>query len=227
MFPLGPMIAAPLIIGFTEGRNGIKEWWNRITNLRAPFWVYAVAFIVPLLIILASVALATAIGAPKQPLPSREWAEFLILIPVMLLLGPLPEEISFRGYGQHELQETLSPLVAAIWIGIGVLIWHSPLLLIGKIPWPFIVTIVAVSVVYAWLYRSGGSVWPLVLLHFQVNYFGGEWLGRYIAEDGQIVYSIFFMAFYLIWVLVIIWRFGPQLCKPILTPRPADSSSSH
>ena len=95
----------------------------------------------------------------------------------MLIAGPAPEELSFRGYGQHELQQEMSPLNAAIWIGIGVLIWHVPLFLFGEVPWPFIVTLVAVSVVYAWLYQLGGSVWPLVTLHFVVNYFGGDWFG--------------------------------------------------
>lgn len=216
MFPLGPVFAALLVIGFTEGRTGIKAWWDRIKQFRAPFWVYAVAAIVPLCIILASIALAIVCGAPTRPLDPRGPVEFLVLIPIILLLGPLPEEVSFRGYGQHELQETMSPLSASISIGIGVLIWHAPVFLLGNVPWPFIITIVAVSVVYAWLYRSGHSVWPLVLLHFQVNYFGGEWLGRYIADEGQIAYSLFFMAFYLIWVFLIIWRCGPQLCRPIL-----------
>jgi len=217
MFPLGPLIAALLVIGFTEGRPGLKEWWDRIKRFRAPLWVYAAAAVLPVLIILSSIALAAAFGAPTQPLDPRGPVEFVILVPIMLLLGPLPEEISFRGYGQHELQETMSPLSASIWIGTGVLIWHAPVFLLGNVPWPFIITIVAVSVVYAWLYRSGKSVWPLVLLHFQVNYFGGEWLGRYIADEGQVVYSLFFMAFYLIWVSLIIWRSGPDLCRPAST----------
>jgi membrane protease YdiL (CAAX protease family) len=170
-----------------------------------------VAFLVPLAVILASIWLASASGAPTQPLPDREFLEFIILIPIMLLLGPLPEEVSFRGYGQHELQTTISPLMAAIWIGVGVLIWHAPLFLAGNVPWPFIVTIVAVSVVYAWLYQLSGSVWPLVLVHFVVNYFGGEWLGAMIAPDGQMLYSIYYAGFYVIWAAFIIWRYGSEL----------------
>ena len=211
MNPLGPIVAAPLVIWFTEGREGLMTWLRRIARFRAPLWVYAVAFFGPLAIILASIGLASASGAPTQPLPPRDFAEFLILIPVMLLLGPVEEELSFRGYGQHELQQAMSPLSAAIWIGVGVLIWHTPLFLVGSVPWPFIATLVAVSVVYAWLYQLGGSVWPLVILHFVVNYFGGEWLGEYIAEGGQVLYSIYFAAFYVIWVALIVWRYGPDL----------------
>lgn len=216
--PLGPVLGALLVIGFTEGSAGLGVWWRRILRFRAPIWIYAVAFVIPLAIILASIWLATATGVPTQSPPEREFAEFIILIPIMLLFGPLPEEISFRGYGQHELQNEITPLNAAIWIGIGVLVWHAPLFLAGNIPWPFIATIVAVSVVYAWLYQIGQSVWPLVLLHFVVNYFGGEWLGEMIADDGQVVYSLYYMAFYLIWAAFIVWRYGPELGR---TTRPA------
>jgi membrane protease YdiL (CAAX protease family) len=209
--PLGPVVAALIVIGLTEGTAGLGKWWRRIVRFRAPVWVYAVAFAGPLAVILASLWLATATGVPTEPLPEREFLEFLILIPIMLLAGPLPEEISFRGYGQHELQTEILPLNAAIWIGIGVLVWHVPLLLAGNIPWPFIVTIVAVSVVYAWLYQIGRSVWPLVLLHFVVNYFGGEWLGAMIADEGQVTYSLYYMVFYLIWAGIIVWRYGPEL----------------
>ena len=218
MNPLGPPLAALLVIWFTEGAAGLGVWWRRIIRFRARLWIYAAAALIPLAVILASIWLATVSGAATQPLPEREFAEFLILVPIMLLLGPLPEEISFRGYGQPELQKEISPLNAAIWIGIGVLIWHTPLFLLGNVPWPFIVTIVAVSVVYAWLYQLSGSVWPLITLHFVVNYFGGEWLGEMIADDGQVVYSLYYMAFYVIWAAFIVWRYGPELGR---TKQPA------
>lgn len=218
MFPFGPLIAAPLVIWLTEGKAAVKAWWHRILRFRGPFPIYAAAFGVPLAIILASIGLAATLGAPTRPLPERGLAEFLVLIPVMLLMGPLPEEVSFRGYGQHMLQDEIAPLFAAIVIGLGVLIWHVPLFLLGNIPWPFIITIVAVSVVYAWLYRAGESVWPLVVLHFQVNYFGGEWLGRTIADEGQVLYSLLFMTFYLLWAFLIVWRLGPGLRSEGKTP---------
>jgi len=211
MNPFGPLIAAPLVLWLTEGGAGVRAWLRRIWRFRAPLWVYAVALIGPLIVIVASIWLATMSGAATAPLPPREFAEFLILIPIMLIAGPLPEELSFRGHGQHELQKEMTPLTAALWIGIGVLIWHTPVFLTGDVPWPFIVTIVAVSVVYAWLYQVGGSVWPLVTLHFSVNYFGGEWLGSMIAPDGQVTYGLWFAAFYLVWVAVLVWRYGPEL----------------
>jgi membrane protease YdiL (CAAX protease family) len=211
--PFGPIIAAPLVIRYTEGRAGLRRWLERLARFRAPLWVYAVALLFPLVIVLASVGLAAASGAATQPLPERELLEFVILVPLLLLLGPIEEEPAFRGYGLHELQQTMSPLAASVWIGIGVLVWHAPILAIGAIPWPFAITIVAVSVVYGWLYQLGRSLWPLVTLHFSVNYFGGEYFGSIIAPSGQVLYSIYFCLFFLVWVAFIVWRHGSELGK--------------
>lgn len=212
MNPFGPIIAALVVIGASEGRAGISAWVARMARFRAPLWAYAAALATPVAIILASLWLASKSGVALQPLPPREVAEFLILVPIMLIAGPAPEELSFRGYGQFELQQVITPFATALWIGVGVVIWHVPLFWLGHVPYPFIVTLVAVSVVYAWLYRASGSIWPAVALHWSVNYFGGEYLGTMIAAPtGQTVYAWYFMAFYVLWALIIVWRYGPQL----------------
>ena len=157
--------------------------WQRIIRFRAPLRVYATAFLLPLGIILISIGTALLFGTPSGPLPDNRPEDFLILIPVMLIAGPMPEELSFRGFGQHSLQQTLSPLLSALLIGLGVLIWHVPLFLFAGLPPVIAVTLPAVSVVHAWLYARGGSLWPLVVLHWVQNYFGGEYLGRIFAPE--------------------------------------------
>jgi len=216
--PLGPILAAPLVLWATEGKAGVATWLRRLAFWRAPWQLYAVALIAPVAIILASAGLAAASGAETQALPERGILEFIILVPLLLLLGPIEEEPAFRGYGQHELEQTMSPLSASLWIGVGVLVWHAPILATGTIPWPFALTLVTVSVVYAWLYRSGGSVWPLVTLHFSVNYFGGNYLGTLIAPSGQVLYAVYFAAFFLVWAVFIVWRHGPALARLQVTP---------
>jgi membrane protease YdiL (CAAX protease family) len=212
MFPLGPIIAAPLVIWFTAGRAGLAAWWRRIIRFRAPIWVYATAIGVTLAIIVSSVGLAIAIGTPALALPDvGGLSGALMAVPIVLMDGPAPEEPAFRGYGQHELQETLSPLVASLWIGLGVLIWHLPVLLLQQISWPIAFALPAVSVVYAWLYQVGGSVWPLVALHFTVNYFGGEYFGRMFADQDAPVWTGFLSVFFVAWAVLLAWRLGPSL----------------
>jgi membrane protease YdiL (CAAX protease family) len=212
MFPFGPIIAAPLVIWLTQGRAGLVAWWRRIIRFRAPVWVYATAIVVTLAIIVSSVGLAIAIGTPALALPDvGGLSGALIAAPIVLMDGPAPEEPAFRGYGQYELQETVSPLVASLWIGLGVLIWHLPVLLLQQIPWPIAFALPAVSVVYAWLYQAGRSIWPLVALHFTVNYFGGEYFGRMFAEPDTPVWTGFLSVFFVAWATLLARRLGPSL----------------
>jgi membrane protease YdiL (CAAX protease family) len=162
-FPLGPLIAAPIAIWFTEGREGVMRWLRRLGNFRAPPWVYAVSFFVPLGLAALCGIFAIASGARIGAVPTFGFADLLLFVGIMLIAGPLPEEVTFRGYGQHELQNEMTVFTASLWIGLGVLIWHLPLLLWGELPWQIAIAIIAVSVVYAWLYVQGGSVWPLLL----------------------------------------------------------------
>ena len=210
-FALGPLIAAPIVIWLTEGRDGLMRWLRRIARLRAPVWVYTAAFFVPLGIAALCTVFAIATGAPTGPVPTYGLDALILFVGVILITGPFPEEVSFRGFGQHELQEEMSPFAASLWIGLGVVIWHLPLFLSAEIPWLIAVTIMAVSVVYAWLYACGGSVWPLVLLHFTVNYFGSGFFQEMLAPSGRMHYVVFLTIFYLVWAGLIVWQAGPSL----------------
>ncbi|HEX9857261.1 MAG TPA: CPBP family intramembrane glutamic endopeptidase, partial [Paracoccaceae bacterium] len=209
--PLGPLLAAPLLLWMFDGSAAVRDWWRRILRFRAPLRIYAIALFLPLAIIVASVLLARAVGTPAGPLPGYTAGEWLIGIPLVALFGPAPEEPGFRGLGQHELQQVISPFVAALWIGAGVTIWHIPLFFIDNLPPIIALTLLAVSVVYAWLFISGGSVWPLVTLHFVQNYFGGQYFGRMFAPEDSQVWLGFLTLFYLIWAAFLLWRSGPAL----------------
>lgn len=210
-FPLGPLIAAPLSLWTTTGREGVMGWLKRIGKFRAPIWVYAVSFFVPLGLAALCGIFAIAAGAQIAAVPSFGYADLLLFAGIVLLAGPLPEEVSFRGHGQHDLQKEMSVFTASLWIGFGVLIWHMPLLLWGELPWQIAVAIMAVSVVYAWLYVQGGSVWPLVILHFVVNYFGAGFFQEMLQPESRIYYATFLMLFYAAWAGLLLWRHGPEL----------------
>jgi membrane protease YdiL (CAAX protease family) len=167
----------------------------------------------PAAIIAASVALALVVGAePPSWEMLTDWRA-MVLFPIALVDGPLPEESSFRGYGQHQLQRTMSPLAASLWIGLGVLIWHLPVLVAQYIPWPIAIALPAVSVVYAWLYRQGGSIWPLVALHMTQNVIGGMYFGRMFSPRDSVFWTGFLAVFYVAWAAALAWHFGPTLCR--------------
>ena len=212
MNPLGPLIAAPIVIGWTEGRAGLRDWLARLRRLRAPAGVYATAFFIPLGIIVASFGLTVALGAAVAPLPRIGIGEVLLTVAVVPFFGPVPEEMSFRGYGLDRLQRAISPLAASLWIGLGVIVWHIPLLLTGDLPLTVLLPLAGVAVVYGRLYRSGGSVWPLVVLHGQLNVCSALVTGPMMPERAdQAIYLAILGVFYICWAALIVLRTGPDL----------------
>ena len=212
MFALGPIIAAPLVIGFTEGRAGLKAWWFRICRVRAPSWLYVAAVGGTLALIALSVGLALLFGA-RMP-TAAQWARWPVIfatLPIGILAGPAPEEPAFRGFGQYELQQTMSAFAASLWIGLGVLVWHFPILVTGGIPWPIAIALPAVSVVYAWMYQVGQSVWPLVALHLTVNQVSGVYFGSMFTKHDDELYIGFFTLGLVAWALALRLRLGPGL----------------
>lgn len=210
--PYGPAVAAVLVILVTEGRDGLRRFWGLFTNFRAPGWLYAVALFVPLAIVLFTLGRASLSGVTIGPLPAREWSEFLILVPVLLLAGPLQEHPSFQGYAQLQLERDLTPLTSALFIGLGVFIWHLPIFMISGFWPPIALGIVGMAVVNAWMLKTGGSVWPLVLAHLSINYFGGGYVNRTITEPiEQTLYQGIMGGCYVFWAVYLIWRYGPAL----------------
>ena len=210
-FALGPLIAAPIVILATEGGAGLIAWLKRIARFRAPLWVYATAFFGPLGIAALSTIFAIAIGTPAGAPPTYGLADLAFYAGIVLVAGPLPEEVTFRGYGQHELQQRMSPLAASLWIGLGVVIWHLPLFISGEDPWLIAVAVMAVSVVYAWLFVAGGSVWPVVIVHFTHNYLGAGFFQEVFAAPDRMPFVAFLTAFYVAWVVLIVARLGTSL----------------
>jgi membrane protease YdiL (CAAX protease family) len=90
--------------------------------------------------------------------------------------GPLGEELGWRGYALPRLSAAQTPLIASIIVGILWGLWHLPLFWIRDsiqadipIAW-FMVSIVAESILYTWVYRhTQGSVLLVGLFHAAIN----------------------------------------------------------
>ncbi len=221
MNPLGPLISLLLVLPFFGGRAAIGAWWRRVRNFRAPASIWAAAILGPIAIVAVSIIAATAVGATVHFETALPLVDFLVLIPLMIFLGPLQEELSFRAHGQHELQQQMPAAIAALWIGLGVAIWHFPLFITGSIPPTIAVTLFAVSIVYAWLYVAGGSIWPVVALHWAQNLFGGELAGSILDADGRETQVLILTLCYILWAGFLIWRLGWNLGRnAIPAPKP-------
>jgi membrane protease YdiL (CAAX protease family) len=112
----------------------------------------------------------------------------------LIVLGPLSEELGWRGYALRRLQTRMGALASSVVIGVVWALWHLPLFyMIGtsqseaNAPFlAFALAVVSTSVLYTWLSNNtGGSIFSAVFLHWiytyavQVIWTAGERPGAY------------------------------------------------
>jgi membrane protease YdiL (CAAX protease family) len=166
--PLGPVVAALIVVPLTSGKAGLKEWASRIVRWRVGLKWYAVALLLPVALAVAAVALNVLMGARAltfDHLSNPMGLLIEIFLVVFLLIG-LGEEPGWRGYALPRLQEGRSALSATLILAVFGVIWHVPLFLTGDSPWSNIPIIVAGYIFFTWLFNNTrGSVLIALLLH--------------------------------------------------------------
>ncbi|TFG07232.1 MAG: CPBP family intramembrane metalloprotease [Promethearchaeota archaeon] len=220
---LGPPISAIFLTYFKEDREIWHDYWKRIIDFKriGVIWL-AVALLLPA--VRSGLAMATGILI-NGIFPSFDTAiEFLsdprglgFYLIFTLIYGPLPEEISWRGYALDRLQKRWNATYSSIILGIFWGLWHWPMFLmvgtyqsgeltIGSIRFwlNFVFGIIAVSIVMTWIYNNTNrSTLSAILSHFMMN-FTGEFLNLMdILEYYKGIWTI------IIAVLVVI-IYGPK-----------------
>lgn len=179
VFMLGgfvPSLTAIALTGIKEGRPGLRQLWHRVIQVRIGWrWHLAVVFIV-LFGSASQIMLNNLLGG------SFDFSLFLQQLPSFLpliIIGPLSEELGWRGYAQTRLQMRLNPLVAGLVVGMLWALWHLPLFfMIGTsqyelhIPFMgFFFGLMAHSVLYAWLQNhTDNSIWTAIFFHWMYTY---------------------------------------------------------
>ena len=218
---IGPVVAAIILAYIAQSKEGRRDYWQRVIDFRRinVKW-YAVVFLaVPLLTAIAAL-LDLLLGGSGIQLEAMSgfvscpWA-ILPFVAFILLFGPLPEELGWRGYALDRLQIKWSALSASLVLGTVWSLWHLPLFFIegtyqnelglGTLSfWMFLIDMVPKAILYTWVYNNTRrSILSAVLLHFMVN-FMGELFG---LSDRAELYQV------LLWVaaamtITIIW--GPK-----------------
>jgi membrane protease YdiL (CAAX protease family) len=169
----GPLVAAFVVTGLTEGREGVRRFWRRFWNMRLPGVWLLVSFLLPLLLIALPRLLAVPVGYPLQ----LAWASQPALLVGWFLnnltrSGGMSEEFGWRGYALPRLQARWNALVSSIILGIVWAVWHLPLWFLagssqqGSSFWQFLTSLVLMSVLYTWLFNNAqGSILVAVVFH--------------------------------------------------------------
>jgi CAAX amino terminal protease family. len=221
---LGLPIGGVVMTWRVAGRSGLRDLGRRVIEpgrLSARWW--AVVLLLSPALKLAAGGLALATGATDTPFRLQEAAELavqpvdlVLYLGFVLLLGPVPEEIGWRGYLLDRLQLRLGALGASIGIAAAWFAWHGPFFFMtgyyaraGGAPDPvrFGVALFLTAVLHTWIYNNTDrSVLAQILFHFSINA-TGEQLN---APAPVYTYELYLMA---VLVLAILWRWGADTLR--------------
>jgi membrane protease YdiL (CAAX protease family) len=190
IIPWSPIVAAFIVAAVAVGRPGVKGLASSMVRWRVPPKWYAVALIMPPVLVAASVYGAVLFSAP---IPSAsQLGEWYLSIPTffttLIVAGPLTEEPGWRGFALPRMQERHSALAASLTLGVIWAAWHLPLLLTdetGQRPVvQYFMLLTAQSVLFTWLFNNTrGSVFLAILLHTMFNTAGAFFFKMYIDTD--------------------------------------------
>lgn len=203
----GFIFASLIMTGLTLGKEAVIALLKRFLIWRVGWQWYLVAFLLPLSIQIFSVILNSMIT--KAPVDFSTVFAYKIFGPsANLLLLFLPflisdaitngEEMGWRGYVLPRLQAKNNALVASLILGVVWGFWHLPKFLAPGNTSSFglfMIGIIAVAVIYTWIYNNTkGSLLLVTLFHAASNAGGvflpvgttvsGENMGAFIIQTG-------------------------------------------
>ena len=141
-------------------------------------WLLFIFLVMPLVSAVSCLVFYFSVGTLPQ-MHFSPWFIPVAFVYILIFMGPLGEEAGWRGFALKKMLGYLSPLKAAVLLGITWSFWHLPLFFIngttqnaltsfGSIPaiLGYFLYTVMISVLITLLYiMSNGSVFGCILLH--------------------------------------------------------------
>lgn len=171
-----PSLAALIASGVMGGRKSVRQLLGQIVRWRFAGKLYAVALLLPLLIIgLAQMVYRLNGGEIAGP-----WLDMSALGVGMgaIIAGSLGEELGWRGLAQPLLQKRLNIFWASVIVGLLWATWHCwPVLAPGGQDPNWLLDVgltylrlVPTAILYGWLYNAAGkSLLAVMLAHAAHN----------------------------------------------------------
>ncbi len=174
---MGPFAASLVIIFLSGDQQQSQTFKQRLFLWRVPARWYAVVLLLPIAIVAASCSLLLLLGEGFEisaDLPPV-WVYPFILLYMGFLGGGL-EEPGWRGFALPRLLARYSPAASGLILGVIWAFWHLPLFLAPSLAQKdipvglFILTGVALSIIFTWAYlATGGSIPMAIILHAGIN----------------------------------------------------------
>lgn len=162
----GPSLAAILLSLRSGELTALLGRAVRVSTVPAEVWGLVA---VPLVLLMVMKPFA-----PHDPVPLG-FGTAVLMVVFNLVLGPLGEELGWRGMMQEDLAGHLGWLEASLLVGIVWFAWHLPLWTVDS---PHAQVSLSLFAIHCLLYSiiigaayhlSGGSILPAILLHLTIN----------------------------------------------------------
>ncbi|HSL42374.1 MAG TPA: type II CAAX endopeptidase family protein [Anaerolineales bacterium] len=207
----GPMLSALIVTWVTQGQEGLKELWARITKWQVGgiWWLAAWSpVIMGFLMVLAmnlftdnKISLSELGVVPFLP-PLGIGALFLWIV-----TSGFGEEIGWRGFALPRLQKDHNALYATLILTIFWALWHLPLffyLFDPAITAGWVIALYMGAIVFTWLLNSTeGSILIAAVFHGCFNYMTSSNAGNGLLAT---VVSIIVI----VWAVVVIFVYRPK-----------------
>jgi membrane protease YdiL (CAAX protease family) len=229
----GPSLAA-LVLSIGLGGRHLRDLLAGFSPSRLSVRWVLVALVLPLLMI----AVAMLVGVALFGTPAPTFASGLLGIVVvewlriLILGGPLGEELGWRGFALPRLQLRRTAFDASVVLGVIWGLWHVPLYFLpdtgqyetlraGTDPifaiGGFVGWTIGLSVLFTWLFNNThGSLIVAILFHTMVN--AAVYLPSAVGSTG--IVSILNVAVTWLVAIAVTWRFGRATLTSPRRPSP-------
>jgi uncharacterized protein len=185
---------APSLVGVfllyrtSRDRAERRDFWRRVVDFRriSAGWYVVILLLIPALASVSVFVDALIAGTTPELLMLRDMAAnpaLLALVAVVgLFVGPISEELGWRGYALDRLQVHWSALASGLALGVVWALWHLPLFFVRGTPqyaaglgspffWMFMGVGLPLSVLMTWAYdHNRRSILSAILLHWAMNF---------------------------------------------------------
>jgi len=209
-----PSIVAIILTRVYEGKTGLKKFMKRVIQFKIGWRWYLAAIAVVILSTLGQLLIIHLLGQ------TFNYMGFVIQLPSfipLIIIGPLSEELGWRGYALDRLQTKWNALTSSIILGTLWAFWHLPLFyMVGTSQHElhfsfvgFLVGLVALSILFTWLHNNTQrSIWTAIFFHWLFTY-SGQVVGSYVNRSP--IYNWLEYLPYILVALIIAWVYGWEL----------------
>lgn len=207
----GPMLAALIVTWISDGKDGLKDLFSRITKWRvrplwwlvavAPLWLYG--FMAIVLWLIQGRSPDISLVGQIDFLPNLGFGALVLWV---FTFG-FGEEIGWRGYALPRLQRDHNALTATFILWIFWAFWHLPMFFysyqLSILP-GFLIGLFAGAIILTWLYNSSeGSILMVALWHGTFNFA----TACITCKTGIVAAAI--STSVMVWALVVVLLFKP------------------